>query len=277
MSTFYVRKDILSGRLAKFVLIAFSVFMLIAVCTTCPRNTRGKLHTIMQPTTLNGINKNLSGLTWNAETETLFAATNDPEFVYELSTGGEVLRSIKLQDFKDTEGITHIQSNLFAIVEERRGVLSIFHIPDNVTEVGHDIHARLDLGKAPVKNKGFESLSYDPATRTIFTIREGKPFIRRDIVLDEMFMPIEVHSRPLPALKVKDVASIVFSSDGHFWYLSEASNQIVELNSDGAVLRTFKLDIDRKKFQPEGITLDMDGVIYIIGEPNILAAYRISD
>lgn len=247
---------------------------LVAVYETTRCEPYDRLQVILPPTPLKEIPKNLSGLTWNAETGTLFAVTNDPEFVYELSPGGEVLRSIKLQGFQDTEGITHIQGTLFAVVEERRGVLSIFHIPENVTEVGQDIHARLDLGMGPVKNKGFESLGYDPATRTIFTMREVKPFIRRDIVLDEMFMPIEVRSKPLPALKVKDVASIEFSSDGHFWILSEASTRIVVLDADGAERNVFTLDIDSKYFQPEGIALGLDDKVYLVGEPNILAIYR---
>ncbi len=267
------RKRSPSVRIIQLALVACLLTTLVAVYVTARYEPDDRLQVILPPTPLKEIPKNLSGLTWNAETGTLFAATNDPEFVYELSPGGEVLRSIKLQGFKDTEGITHIQGTLFAIVEERRGVLSIFHIPENVTEVGHDIHARLDLGMAPVKNKGFESLSYDPATRTIFTIREGKPFIRRDIVLDEMFMPIEVHSKPLPALKVKDVASIVFSSDSHFWILSEASTRIVVLDADGAQRNAFTLDIDSRYFQPEGITLGLDGKVYLVGEPNILAIY----
>lgn len=231
----------------------------------------------MQPTTLNGIHKNLSGLTWNAETETLFATTNDPEYLYELSTEGKLLQSIRLLGFKDTEGLTHIQKNFFAIVEERKGFLNILQLPENATQIERKVHDYLDIGNTFVKNKGLEGVSYDPSTRTIFTMREGKPFIRFDIFLDEHFKIIGSKSKQLPQLKVKDVASLVFSPNGHFWILSEASSQIVELNSDGAVLRTFKLDIDRKKFQPEGITLGMDGVIYIIGEPNILAAYRISD
>lgn len=268
------RKRSPSVRIIQLALVACLLTTLVAVYVTARYEPHDRLQVILPPTPLKEIPKNLSGLTWNAETETLFATTNDPEFVYELSPGGKVLRSIKLQGFKDTEGITHIKGTLFAIVEERRGVLSIFHIPEDVTEVGHDIHARLDLGKAPVKNKGFESLSYDPATRTIFTIREGKPFIRRDIVLDEMFMPIEVHLKPLPALKVKDVASIVFSSDSHFWILSEASARIVVLDADGTERNVFTLDIDSKYFQPEGITLGLDGKVYIVGEPNILAVYE---
>lgn len=268
-------KDILSGRLARNILVVFSVFIVVAFCTACLGDRRGKLDTIMQPTIVKGIHKNLSGLTWNPETRTLFATTNQPEYLYELSLEGKLLRSIKLIDFEDTEGLTHIQGNIFAIVEERKGVLNILHVPDNATEVARDGHVCVDLGVASSKNKGLEGVSYDPETRTLFTMREGRPFIRFDISLDEQFRPVDVKSVQLPQMKVNDAASLVFSPNGHYWILSEASTQIVELDSDGAVLRSFDLDVDRKKFQPEGITLCLDGVIYITGEPNLLAAYRV--
>jgi uncharacterized protein YjiK len=58
-----------------------------------------------------------------------------------------------------------------------------------------------------------------------------------------------------------------------FWILSEASARIVVLDADGAERNVFTLDIDSRYFQPEGITLGLDGKVYIVGEPNILAIY----
>ena len=275
MSTFDMREDIVPGCFAKNILIVVFFFTLLVLCTACPKKNHGKLETIMPPTEVKGIKKNLSGLTWNPETKTLFATTNEPEYLYEISSDGKLLRSVKLLGFKDTEGLTYIHGNIFAIIEERRGLLNILHVPDNATEIKHDRYNCVDFGLSPSKNKGFEGVSYDPETRTIFTMREGKPFIRFDIFLDEQFSPVDVKLVQLPKLKIKDVASLVFSASGYFWILSEASGQIIELNSNGEVLRTFNLHIDRKKFKPEGITLCFDDILYIVGEPNILAAYRV--
>lgn len=254
--------------------IGLVCLVLLLVTTLVLRPDRAsQLQEILAPKTLDSIPKNLSGLTWNNETGTLFAVTNDPECAFELTPEGEVLRRIELLGFKDTEGITHLGETLFAIVEERKGVLSIVNLPSDAMHIDHENVMRVDLGKTPSKNKGFESLSFDPATRTIMTMREGRPFIRMDIPLDQNFRPGTIRTTPLPDLRVKDVASIVFDTDGTMWVLSEASASVVQLNPDGRQLRSFALRIDRKKFRPEGITLCPDGRIFIVGEPNILAGY----
>ena len=244
---------------------------------TCRLRPEEALQVLLSPTTLAGIPKNLSGLTWNAETGTLFAVTNEPEIVFELSPEGRVLRRISLRGFKDTEGITHIQGTLFALVEERRGTLSVIRIPDGALVVDHDQAATLALGKSKPKNKGFEGLSYDPATRTLTTMREAKPYATLTVSLDEDFHPGEVRRDRLPDLCVDDVASLVQDPDGTMWILSEASSCIVHLDRDGRELRRFTLRHDGNPFQAEGITRSPDGRIFVVGEPNILAVYRIPD
>ncbi len=233
------------------------------------------LHEISPPRPIPAIPKNLSGLTWNEETATLFAVTNQPELVFELTPQGQVLRQVRLRGFEDTEGIAHIKGTLFAVVEERRAILDIFHIPDNATEVDHTGAQRLQLGPEDPKNKGFESLAYDPGTRTLHTMREGRPFVRLSIPLDGHFRPGSIQHSPLPELNVRDVASVIREPDGTLWILSEKSSCIVLLGGDGRVLRTFKLDVDPESFRPEGITRAPDGRIFLVGEPNILAEYAL--
>lgn len=240
---------------------------------SCLERTAEPLKEILAPTAIPEISKNLSGLTLNPETGTLFAVTNRPERIYELSLNGKVLRSVNLRGFKDTEGISHIAGTLFALVEERKSVLCIFDIPGDATAIEHENALRLNLGKKGVKNKGFEGVSYDPVTRTLYTMREGKPFVRLAIPLDEHFRPGSVLSKPLPELCVKDVASLVHDPDGSLWVLSEASAQVVQLDQEGSELRRFDLPIDKKTFRPEGITRTPDGQMIVVGEPNILAIY----
>lgn len=264
-----------STFLGRRTALACLALLLLALSLVLFRGEQESLLEVLPPKALQAIPRNLSGLTWNPETGTLFAVTNNPELAYELSLEGDILRSIRLRGFKDTEGITHVAGTLFAVVEERRGLLSLFHIPADAAEIGHDKATILDLGKAPKKNKGFESVSYDPATRTLLTMREGKPFVRLAIPLDDRFRPGEIRTSPLPGLRVRDVASIAADSDGTLWVLSEASSRIVQLDRDGGELRSFRLPIDTKTFQPEGITLGPAGRIVLVGEPNIMAIYEI--
>jgi uncharacterized protein YjiK len=244
---------------------------------TCRLRPAEVLQVLLPPTALTGIPKNLSGLTWNAETGTLFAVTNEPEIVFELTPEGRVLRSIALRGFKDTEGITHIEGTLFALVEERRGLLTVIRIPAEATAVDHDQATTLSLGKSKPKNKGFESLSYDPAARTLTTMREGKPYATLAVSLDEDFRPGAVRRDRLPDLCVDDVASLVQDPDGTMWVLSEASSRIVHLDRKGRELRRFDLQNGAQSFRAEGITRSPDGRIFVVGEPDILAVCRIPD
>jgi uncharacterized protein YjiK len=48
---------------------------------------------------------NLSGVTYNHDSQTLFAITNGPEMIVELSPAGQCLRLMPLEGFNDTEAI----------------------------------------------------------------------------------------------------------------------------------------------------------------------------
>ena len=62
------------------------------------------------------IPNNLSGITFNENTNTLFVITNSPRDIYELDKNGEVLRKIDLKGFRDTEDITYIKVNYFKLI-----------------------------------------------------------------------------------------------------------------------------------------------------------------
>ena len=63
-------------------------------------------HLTGRPIKLSCIKNNLSGITYNRITRTLFVITNEPEEIHEINSKGKCLRRIKLKGFKDTEGST---------------------------------------------------------------------------------------------------------------------------------------------------------------------------
>lgn len=219
------------------------------------------------------IAKNLSGLTWNAETNTLFAVTNEPTLLFELNTQGRILRQVVLDGFKDTEGITHIEGTYFAVVEERRGTVCIINLPAQAESIAHESAWCLELDAASPRNKGFEGISYDPATRTIFTVRESRPFQCIAIPLDAHYNPGQPIIVPLPDAPVRDIASIIRDPDGSLWILSEASARILHLGPDGQILKTYRLPSNTRRIQAEGITRTPDGRLFVVGEPNIFVEY----
>ena len=69
------------------------------------------------PMLLETLGSDASGITWNAETGTLFAIRNKNPLIQELNEYGKVLREISLNGFNDTEGITWLYGNVFVVLE----------------------------------------------------------------------------------------------------------------------------------------------------------------
>ena len=118
---------------------------------------------------VDGINKNLSGLTFCPSSNTLFAITNKPCRIYELNKNGKLLRTIALPGFQDTEGIVYVHDDLFAIIEERRHTLNLLQITANTTTVNRQQALNsITVDSKDTDNFGFEGL---------LTIRENQYFL----------------------------------------------------------------------------------------------------
>lgn len=243
----------------------------LTILTACSREL--SCLELVQEVVIPEIHQNLSGLTWNPETATLFAITNEPTLVFELNTQGHVLRKIALHGFKDTEGITHLTGTLFAVIEERRDSVCVIDIPAQATSIAYAAASCLQWETTHTSNKGFEGLSYDPGTRTIFAMREGKPFLCLAIPLDKRDTPGQPRKITLPSLPVRDVASIIRDPDGSMWILSEASARILHVGADAQIQKTYRLPAGRHDIQAEGIARTPDGRLFVVGEPNIFVEY----
>jgi len=60
----------------------------------------------------------LSGLTFNHQTNTLFSVLNSQPFIVELDTEGNLLRQIPVIGVRDLEGISHIEDDRYVVVDE---------------------------------------------------------------------------------------------------------------------------------------------------------------
>jgi len=212
------------------------------------------------------IGKNLSGVTWSSSTGTLFAVTNSPQVIYELSKKGEVLRSIPLEGFSDTEDITHLEGDHFALIEERRGLIRRVRITETTTSIRAQDSPGIDLGSRHEDNKGFESLFFDPSTRTFLTMRERPPFELFSVPLDATDNPATIRRERLN-LAVADVAALALDSKGELWMLSEASSCLIQLTEKGTERRRFRLEAGSIPLEPEGLAFDNQGNLFIVGEP----------
>jgi uncharacterized protein YjiK len=115
-----------------------------------------------QPQQLSCVTQNLSGITYNNRTDTLFVITNNPTQIHEISTNGECIRKIELNGFEDTEGIVYLYDSFFAVLEEKKRSLDIIDIQTKVVKVDVDeIVQSLSIRLGNKDNKGFEGVAYD--------------------------------------------------------------------------------------------------------------------
>jgi uncharacterized protein YjiK len=257
--------------------IAFLGFGLCLSCLSAMEQRLGlvgkedRLVPAQSPVSIPRIGENLSGITWNQATGTLFAVTNSPQGIHELTPKGRLLRSIRLDGFSDTEDIAHMGGDLFALIEERRGFIRLVRITDTTTSIRIEDSSGIDLGSRHEDNKGFESLLFDQSTRTLLTIRELPPYELVSVSLNEKDEPESIHRTPM-SLNVKDIAGLGRDGTGNLWILSEASSCLIRLDEKGLARQRLILGGGALPLEPEGLAFGADGSIFIVGEPSTFVA-----
>lgn len=228
------------------------------------------------------IKQNLSGITYSPKTDTLFAITNSPRDIYELNKSGEVLRKIDLEGFRDTEDITYIKDDMFAIVDEELSGAFIVNINNNTKVVDiRDSNKKFMINVRTLENFGLEGISYNKNKDILYLVNERNP---KKIITVKGF----INDTPII---IKEKFEIVEDNDylGDFSaiYFDDISKNIYILSEESALLG--RVD-DKKNFSkyldlsdneissgmtaPEGVTKDKNGDIYIVGEPNLFLSIK---
>jgi uncharacterized protein YjiK len=225
------------------------------------------------------ITNNLSGVTYSPDTSTLFAIINNPEKIVELSKRGEVIREITLHNFHDTEGIAHIIGDSYAIIQETSRTISIVTISEDTIELYANAFRQFNISAALVHNGGLEGVAWSVNTG-LYVANEHSPNevihlplpLFNQATLNNMGNILPHYFRDLP---VKDISGLHFSElDQLLFVLSHESRSLLAVNKQGEVISKFNFDRTPFGFsqsirQPEGITMDNNNNIYVVGEPNI--------
>lgn len=232
---------------------------------------------------VSGTSRNLSGLTYNPETNTLFSVVNEPPAILELSKQGDLIRKIPVDGVRDLEGISHIRFNEFVITDERDQKIIEVKIARNTTHIhrGDLSYIRIGLERSD-QNKGFEGVEWDDSRQALFVVKEKSPkkiYALRGfppkanryvaIEIDE-WKPTRHHSS-----FITDLSSIfIHQSTGNILLLGEESKLIAEYQYEGDFLSMLKLKAGYHGLandvpQAEGIAIDQNDDIYIVSEPNL--------
>lgn len=228
------------------------------------------------------IKKNLSGITYNENSDTLFVITNSPRQIYELDKNGNILRVIDLKGFKDTEDLTYMKDNLFAILDEELSSIFIIKI-DNETKVLYkdDNLKELNIDFRTFENFGLEGISYDKVEDKFYLVNERSP--KKIVTIEGLMTDSKVRIGNKDELLLNnyflsDFSAIHFDDNSkNIYVLSDESALLGRVNDNEEFSKYLNLKEDKlssKLKAAEGITKDRDGNIYIVSEPNMFLSIK---
>ena len=237
---------------------------------------------------IQGLTRNASGLTFNAETGTLFTVINRPAQIAEITPQGRLLRVIELDGVRDPEGITYVQGDTYVIADEHSHGMYWVRIGPDTTRVSVAGQPRLRLGIDNVHNSGFEGVSWDSAQHRLFVVKEKLPLrvlVIRGLDVNDAAPGFDIDisewkSPRAASLFMSDLSSLTLHEPtGHLLLLSDESALVVEYAADGQPVSMLPLwrgfhGLQRKVPQPEGLAVGPDGAIYVLSEPNLFYRFE---
>lgn len=238
-----------------------------------------------------------SGVTYNWDTDTLFIVGDGTTSVTQVSKTGQLIDTMTLAqgsspqgtDFYDSEGITYIGNGQFVMTEERDRQVVLFTYAAGTTLTRANTKT-VKLGTF-VNNTGTEGLSYDPKTNGYIVLKEISPMGIFQTGIDFNTGTATNGSASTdnstnlfdPALLgFTDVADIFALSNlpalngqplyDNLLVLSQENAKVVNINRSGTTSSTLTIvsdpgnPLDAPSQQHEGMTMDRNGVLYIVNE-----------
>ncbi|QXI43560.1 SdiA-regulated domain-containing protein [Pseudomonas wayambapalatensis] len=242
---------------------------------------------VIEAQPIEGLDDDVSALTYDPDRKTLFTVTNARSELIELSLDGRILRRVPLTGFGDPEAVEYVGPNSYVITDERQQRLIRVRLDDDTLFLDANDAEQLTLGIGLNGNKGFEGLAYDSAGKRLFVAKERDPMLIYEVhgfPHDNPEQPYAVHvvqdRKRDSRLFVRDLSSLQFDErSGHLLALSDESRLVLELDVKGRPLSTLSLrkgyqGLKKTVPQAEGIAMDDAGTIYLVSEPNLFYVFR---
>lgn len=225
--------------------------------------------------TIDGIEDNLSGLTFHPESGNLYGIVNNPEQIVVISKAGKLLRKINLVGFSDTESIDYLGANQFIISEERQQTISFVEILDTTKQINYRDVKTLALLPPEKSNKGIEGIAVSQQHGLFFVQEKPARILHFALEIEEQTNQFDLMKNL--RLDVGDFSGLTLlpGKEEKLLVLSDDSNSLHVINLKGQESSRIRLgsgpyQLWPKMRQPEGVATDLAGNIYIVGEPNQL-------
>ena len=226
-----------------------------------------------------------SGLSWSPLSNTLFTVTGRIPKLVELSLMGEILREVELRGFSDLEGVEVLSDGRIAVIDERRGQMTIFRLSPDTTFIDGATLDSISLGHQNAGNKGFEGVAWDARNQRMLLAKELSPFGLFSLPFPELdkgdsITPQALLELPSDQVFMRDFSSLaVDQRSGNVLVLSDESRMLLELDAQGNPVSFISLamgfnGLTRSIKQAEGVAMDSAGTIYIVSEPNLFYVFK---
>jgi uncharacterized protein YjiK len=239
----------------------------------------------------------VSAVTYNWDTESLFVVGDAGTSIVQVSKTGQLISSMTLAtgispqgtEFYDPEGLTYIGNGQFVMTEERdRQVVKFTYVAD--TTLTRANAQSVDLGTF-VQNIGLEGITYDPQTGGFILAGEVTP---QEVFQTNIDFAVGTATNGSATtvnhtnlfdpslLGVLDLADVFALSNitslngqpdsGNLLVLSQESGQIIEVDRAGNIYSSLTITTNPGNpltvpaQQHEGLTMDAEGNLYVVSE-----------
>ncbi|WP_416740359.1 SdiA-regulated domain-containing protein [Pseudomonas sp. NFX71] len=230
---------------------------------------------------LSGMEKDeASDLAYNPQTKTLFSVMGKNPFLVELTLQGDVLRKMPLVGWSNPEAVTVMGNGLLAIVDEREHLLTIVKVDADTRELNIANFPKYDLGPSKDQNKAFEAMVWDARNQQMLLGEERPPALFTWKSADGQTLTGDKQKLASDELDIRNLSALAIDPrTRHTLVLSADSHLLLELDEKGEQVSFMTLlggfnGLKKTIPRAEGVTMDDNGTLYMVSEPNLFYRFE---
>ncbi|MDZ4325055.1 MAG: SdiA-regulated domain-containing protein [Pseudomonas sp.] len=221
-----------------------------------------------------------SDLAYNPQTKTLFSVMGKNPFLVELTLQGDVLRKMPLVGWSNPEAVTVMGNGLLAIVDEREHLLTIVKVDADTRELNIANFPKYDLGPSKDQNKAFEAMVWDARNQQMLLGEERPPALFTWKSADGQTLTGDKQRLASDELDIRNLSALAIDPrTRHTLVLSADSHLLLELDEKGEQVSFMTLlggfnGLKKTIPRAEGVTMDDNGTLYMVSEPNLFYRFE---